>query len=136
MKKRDIEVEKCQTLFADLQKATLRLKEALDQPPTVFNQDSSIQRFEFTFEMAWKLMKSITTIDGLKAASPRQAIRQAATIGMIDNPKTWFDFLKKRNLTVHTYEEKIAQEVYQSAKKFVPYVEELLKNTQQYLSSF
>lgn len=81
-------------------------------------------------------MQTIVNENIKNVYGPKNVIRTAAQMGLIKDLNTWFDFLKKRNLTVHTYEEKIAQEVYQSAKKFVPYVEELLKNTQQYLLSF
>ena len=129
----DINKEKIKILLADLNKAFSRLKESLDQPPTVFNQDSSIKRFEFTFEMAWKLMKAVCEFEGVKTASPRQSIRQIADIGIIENPEDWFEFLKSRNLTVHTYKEEIATKVYKSAKQFVPYVQKLLFSVEKYL---
>jgi len=56
-----------------------------------------------------------------------------AKLGIIENPKTWFDFLTDRNLTVHTYKEQVAKKVYKSAKQFVPYVKKLLSSVQKYL---
>jgi len=39
------------------------------------NQDATIQRFEFTFELAWKLMKTILEEEGIKVVSPKNVIR-------------------------------------------------------------
>lgn len=130
---KELKKEKIELLYKDLNSATTRLNEALAQPPTTFNQDSAIKRFEFTFEMAWKIMKAICEYEGTKVASPRQSIRQIADIGLIDDPQAWIKFLKSRNLTVHTYKEEIAQKVYQSVKKFVPFVKKLISSVEEYL---
>ncbi len=128
---------KLQAQCEDLQKALGRLKEAAVLPGEVtIHQDATIQRFEFTFEIAWKLMKTIVELEGLSVASPRNAIRQAATVGIIDNPSMWLEFLGNRNLTVHTYKEEVAQKVYQSAKQFIPHVEKLLISVKDYLDKF
>ncbi|MGB9706468.1 MAG: nucleotidyltransferase substrate binding protein [Microgenomates group bacterium] len=50
---------KLESQYQDLQKAYLRLKEAVALPPTIINRDATIQRFEFTFELCWKLMNNI-----------------------------------------------------------------------------
>ncbi len=126
--------EKAEITAKDFEDALNRLKEASVQPPTEFNQDSTIKRFEFTFEMAWKLMKVLVELEGLEAASPKRSIRQAAVIELITEPEIWFKFLDSRNLTAHTYKERIARQVYQSAKEFIPYAENLLKSVKEYLS--
>lgn len=128
---------KLESQYQDLTKALDRLKEASLLPSdNTINQDATIQRFEFTFELCWKIMQTIVSQNKQNIYGPKNVIRVTAQLGIIDDPQIWFDFLEKRNLTAHTYDEKTAQAVYQAAKKFVLYVEELLKNTQQYLSSF
>lgn len=127
---------KLESQYENLTKALARLKEASILPSdNLINQDATIQRFEFTFELCWKIMQTIVNENKKNVYGPKNVIREAAQLELINDPIIWFDFLKKRNLTVHTYEEKVAQEVYQSAKKFVPYVEELLKKTHEYLTS-
>lgn len=127
---------KLESQYEDLAKALARLKEASLLPSdNPINQDATIQRFEFTFELCWKIMQTIVNENKKNVYGPKNVIRVAAQLELISDPKMWFEFLKKRNLTVHTYEEKIAQEVYQSAKKFIPYVEKLLKRTHHYLVS-
>ncbi len=125
---------KAQAQYSDVQKTLRRLKEAVKAAPTVMNQDATIQRFEFTFEACWKLMQTLTKEKNKEFAGPRNALRQAATMGLIDNPTVWLDFLNQRNLTVHTYKEEIARVVYKAAKEFVPYVEEFLQQVKKYLA--
>jgi nucleotidyltransferase substrate binding protein (TIGR01987 family) len=55
--------------------------------------DGVIQRFEFTFELGWKLMKAILLHQGLECASPRHCIKEAARIGMISDGDAWIEML-------------------------------------------
>ena len=50
-------------------------------------------------------MKRLLEMQGKEVHSPRATFRAAALEGYIENPETWFEFLKKRNITIHTYEE-------------------------------
>lgn len=124
---------KPQAQYDDLQKALVRLKEAVMLPGEVtIHQDATIQRFEFTFELSWKLMQSIEKENDINVYGVKTVMREAAKLGLIDDPIKWFYFLNQRNLTVHTYKEEIAQIVYQSAKDFIPYVEKLLTKAKDY----
>jgi len=122
---------KVESLITDLTKAKEKLKEAVNLPTTTINQDASIQRFEFTFELAWKLMQVLIKENGIDTYGVKSIIREAAKLGLIDNPGIWFDFLSKRNLSVHTYNEQIAQLVYDAAKNFVGVVEAFLSKVAQ-----
>jgi len=122
---------KVESLMTDLTKAKEKLKEAVNLPTTTINQDASIQRFEFTFELAWKLMQVLIKENGIDTYGVKSIIREAAKLGLIDNPGIWFDFLSKRNLSVHTYNEQIAQLVYDTAKNFVGVVEAFLSKVAQ-----
>jgi len=46
---------------------------------------------------------------------------------MIKDPKKWFDYLKARNLVAHTYNQKIADNIYRQALKFPKEIENLLE---------
>lgn len=88
-----------------LERALATLEEALAQPFSVIVRDAAIQRFEYTFELAWKLFRKVARIEGLEVNSPRQAIRaglkpcrfsqQVATQGHqglpgdVKEPKAW-----------------------------------------------
>lgn len=111
-----------------LKSALESLKKALSQDFNEFTRDAAIQRFEYTFELAWKAMKRALKEEGLETGSPKQIFRTAFQAKMIDDVETWFGLLKERNLTVHTYNEDTANEVYLSAKSFPPIVEKLIHN--------
>lgn len=70
-----------------------------------------VQAFEVSYALAWKTMKRILEKKGIDVRSPRDCFREAALNGMISNPKIWFGFIEKRNLTVHTYDEIVMESV-------------------------
>lgn len=71
----------------------------------------AIQAFEYTYEQAWKAMKRLLETRGIIVQSPRETFREAAINEMIEHPDVWFDFIKVRNITVHTYDEEEIAEV-------------------------
>jgi len=91
-------------------------------------QAGAIQAFEYCFELSWKIMKRLLEVRGKIANSPKETYRMAALEGFIKDPELWFDFLKKRNMTVHTYEEKEAQEVISVFSDFSQELQTFLKN--------
>ena len=89
-----------------------RLQAALAQPKSEWTRDAAIQRFEFTFELAWKATARRVRAEGLEASSPRRAIRKAVQLGLIADDAGWLEMLNDRNLTSHTYNEAVAEEIY------------------------
>lgn len=85
-------------------------------------RDACIQRFEFSIELAWKVSAKIM---GSKTTAPKMVIREMAQNGLISDPELWFDFVDARNKTSHTYDEDIAQKVFEEVKKFLPEGERL-----------
>ena len=70
-----------------------------------------IQRFEYTQELAWNLMKDYETYQGYtEIRGSRDAIRKALSIGLIDNP-LWLETIIDRNRTSHNYDESAANEI-------------------------
>ncbi|WP_160549673.1 nucleotidyltransferase substrate binding protein [bacterium 1xD42-11] len=67
-----------------------------------------IQFFEMTFELSWKVLKDYLESQGYDVKSPRETIKQAFQIGLIEEGHPWMDALSKRNLTTHTYDEVLA----------------------------
>lgn len=111
-----------------LHKALTRLNEALVAEPTQLNKDATIQRFEFTFELLWKTLKTYIEESGRNAMpnSPRDVFRVAADLQIIPDPKPYFDFLDNRNLSSHTYSQTQADAVYEVAKDFPAAVDQVL----------
>lgn len=85
-----------------------------------------IQAFEYCFELSWKIMKRLLNERGLVANSPKEVFRMAAREGFITNCELWFDFLIKRNMTVHTYNQNEADEVIGICTAFSLEVKEFL----------
>jgi nucleotidyltransferase substrate binding protein (TIGR01987 family) len=88
----------------------------------------TIQAFEYCFELSWKIMKRLLEERGKTANSPREVFRLGALEGFIDDPELWFDFLKKRNLTVHTYQETEIEKVLSICNPFSTGIKRFLKN--------
>lgn len=113
-------------IITPLLKAQKAFHLALAENKSDIVRDASIQRFEFCFELAWKTLKRILAFKGIEANSPRDVFREAARVSLVDDPIIWFEFLKKRNNTVHTYNEDIAEEIYKSLPQFKVELEKLV----------
>lgn len=72
-----------------------------------------IQAFEFTFEQAWKSIQKIAHSQGVEIGSPKAAFSYALQNSWISSSEEslWLQLLKDRNLTSHTYQEDLAQQV-------------------------
>jgi nucleotidyltransferase substrate binding protein (TIGR01987 family) len=120
----------------ELREAVLRLEEAVAQPENDMVRDSAIQRFEFSFELAWKALQLYLEHQGLEAGSPRQALKSAFTQGIIPDAEeadVWLKMLEDRNLTAHTYQKDLAMTIYQ---KIVNTYVKLLRGMSDKIQSF
>ncbi len=82
-------------------------------------RDAVIQRFEYTFELAWKNLKRVLEEEyGRRELTIRDMFREGAAVGLVAKPEDWLEFHRARNLTSHTYSRKTAKDVYKIAKKF------------------
>jgi len=94
------------------EKALLKLKDALSQNETEYVRDSVIQRFEFTFEMAWKSLRRILLDRGENVPdSAYETLQAAFKAGLIKDADLWRDIRDNRNSTSHTYQEIVAIKV-------------------------
>jgi nucleotidyltransferase substrate binding protein (TIGR01987 family) len=92
-------------------------------------RDGAIQRFEYTFELAWKTIKRYLEMYGLEKVdnlNNRDLFRAGFENGLINDASAWFDYLTDRNQTAHIYDQNIAAEVFDSAKGFLADVKYLL----------
>ncbi len=118
-----------------LQKAMDSLASAIErterEQPDDMLRDSVIQRFEYTYELCWKMLKRRLKLDApspeaIDEMSFREMIREGAERGLVDDPVAWFHYREKRNLTSHTYDEDVARDVYQAALAFLTDAQNLL----------
>lgn len=99
-----------------LRKLTAAVKIITDKSPREHDIDELLQeglrhRFEYTHEMAWKVMKDYEEYQGYhNIRGSRDAIRQALQIGMITDER-WMHSIVDRNLTSHTYNDESADEI-------------------------
>lgn len=102
-----------QQRFANFEKALHQLSEAIENNganPIAIIKEGIKQRFEFTHELAWKVMKDFLTEDGIKDIfGSKSATKQAFNKGLISEGQTWIDMIESRNNTVHTYNENILE---------------------------
>ncbi|MBI4971660.1 MAG: nucleotidyltransferase substrate binding protein [Candidatus Omnitrophica bacterium] len=112
--------------IASLEKACGTLEDAIGETYSDIVRDAVIQRFEYVFELAWKTIQIAGRFMGSSCSSPREAIKLAFKLEWITNPEMWLESMEARNQTSHTYNEILANEVYQTAKKFPGLVNSLL----------
>ncbi|MFH1846779.1 MAG: HI0074 family nucleotidyltransferase substrate-binding subunit [Candidatus Omnitrophota bacterium] len=111
-------LKRIEQTYSDYKKAVERLKEALEEDIAVNKVavDAVIQRFEFTFELSWKLAKIILAYNGVEVTLPRLIIKEAFKMKMINNGQAWIDMLEDRNKTSHIYDEDEALEIYEKIR--------------------
>ncbi len=86
-----------------------------------FLRDSAIQRFEFTFEIFWKLVKTaMKELEGVECNSPKSCMRELFKNRYIteEELRKLFQMVDDRNLTVHTYHEKLAEELFERLESY------------------
>ncbi len=74
-------------------------------------EEGLIQRFEYTHELAWKVMKDYAQYQGYtNIQGSRDAFRKAFEMGIIEN-KAWMESINDRNLTSHNYDDETVTEI-------------------------
>lgn len=118
--------------FSNYNKALGKLSEAIDlikrkhfieekvNPDSFENgndiiKEGLIQRFEYTHELAWNVMKDYAHYQGNSTvAGSRDATREALRLNLISDGYTWMDMISNRNKTSHTYNEETADEIFEN----------------------
>jgi nucleotidyltransferase substrate binding protein (TIGR01987 family) len=74
-------------------------------------KEGLIQRFEYTHELAWKVMKDYAQYQGYtNIQGSRDAFRKAFEMGIIEN-EAWMESINDRNLTSHNYDDETVAEI-------------------------
>ena len=105
----------------NLKRANSRLQEAAArdvEDMTLLEQEGMIQRFEYTFELAWKTLKDVLEHDGIvfDVVTPRDVIRQSVAAGQLPDDEAWMAMLADRRRTSHEYDEQHLLEVTESIR--------------------
>jgi nucleotidyltransferase substrate binding protein (TIGR01987 family) len=122
-------------ILTPLNKAFLSLKVAVDRaaqnPNDLEIRDGCIQRFEYTYELAIKMIKRFIKeeqplSENVNQLNYRDLLRLAGEIGLIEEIEPWFQFREARNQTSHAYDDIKAKDVFNTIKIFIPYVQNLI----------
>lgn len=112
--------EEIKSLFEQFKKAHLRLREALSiKGESDIKRDAVIKRFEFTYELIWKLYKKIARVQKLDYFSPKASFQFAFKSGLIEDEDLYLEIIDARNKTTHVYSEEEAKEIYNFIKEKV-----------------
>ncbi len=116
------------SLFAH---ALARLEEALARPEDAIVRDACIQRFEFTFEMAWRAIPERARVEGLDCVSPRDCFRTGFRLGLLGQDPRWLAMVEDRSRTTHLYDEETARKVYRALPGYVELLKHLLARLEE-----
>jgi nucleotidyltransferase substrate binding protein (TIGR01987 family) len=96
--------------FDNYQRAYGLLREAIEtaqlRPLSQLEKEGVIQRFEFTWELAWKVMKDYLQHNGtvFDTVTPASVIREAFAANLIADGDGWMEVLNTRNILSHSYD--------------------------------
>lgn len=96
--------------------------EALELPYSTIVRDAAIQRYEFTFELLWKSIKIyLQEHEGIEGNSPKSCFREIKAIFELTDEEIelCLQMCEDRNLSVHTYSEKLAKALYDRLKSYL-----------------
>ncbi|MEI7595380.1 MAG: nucleotidyltransferase substrate binding protein [Bacteroidota bacterium] len=99
--------------FSNFNKALSQLSEFVQKGRlNKFEEQGLIQCFEYTYELAWNLLKDYLEAEGNQnIMGSRSAISEAFKFGLIKDGEGWMEMFQDRNKTNHTYNEDTASEI-------------------------
>ncbi|RMD67247.1 DUF86 domain-containing protein [Candidatus Parcubacteria bacterium] len=106
---------------ADRVLATLESLLLEEQEANTVIRDAAIQRFAYSYEAVWKAAQHyLRVIEGLEEGSPKAVIRACVRTGIlrVDDGRVALAMVDDRNLTSHTYNEKLAAKIYRSLPEY------------------
>ncbi len=112
--------EEIQSLFRQFKEAFNRLKEAVDiEEESDIKRDAVIKRFEFSYELLWKIYKKIARLQKLDYFNPKACFQFAFKSGLIEDEELFLEIIDARNKTTYVYSEEEAKKIYNFIKEKV-----------------
>ncbi len=113
--------------LATYEQALTTFKEALLEHPSQLERDGAIQRFEYCFDLSWKTLKRFLEKRGLmNLNSPRSVFAAAFAENIIDDEVVWSNILLKRNASVHTYNQALAENLFALLPEYYEAMQKLI----------
>ena len=112
--------------FDNFDRAFVLLREVCDRGVDSLSQlekEGAIQRFEITFELAWKTLKDYLEESGVvvNPVTPRNVIKEAFAAKLLEDAQVWIDMMLHRNLLSHTYDITVFEAVLRTvAERYFP----------------
>jgi nucleotidyltransferase substrate binding protein (TIGR01987 family) len=109
-----------QAFLEALGRVLKRLQDGIAQPNADHDDlaiDGVMQRFEFTFELFWKVLKKILLSELVETTTPRDVLRKAYRYKIIDDEQAWIGMIQDRNLSSDIYCEETAREILMNIKQ-------------------
>lgn len=95
---------------------------------SALEREGTVQRFEFTLELAWRVVKDYLEEGGLVIvpASPKNVLKEGFSARVIDDGQVWIDMVDHRNLLSHTYDaRRFSAAVDAIQQRYLPAIERL-----------
>jgi nucleotidyltransferase substrate binding protein (TIGR01987 family) len=123
-----LDISSLQKAVASLERGIRRASAAGDDEEL---RDAVIQRFEYTYELCWKMLKRRLEMDHPHPAEVDQMsfqglLREGGERGLIEDVGRWMGYREQRNITAHTYDRTKAESVYATALEFIGDAKKLL----------
>lgn len=125
-------MKRLEQIESDFGKALKALEEALSQAESDLEVDGAIQRFEFSYELFWKLLRAYLQQEGIVVNTPKGCFKEAFGLGVLNSEETALRMVDDRNLTVHLYDKETSREVFDRIKSlYIVFLREALDRIQR-----
>ncbi|MDB5030400.1 HI0074 family nucleotidyltransferase substrate-binding subunit [Mucilaginibacter sp.] len=105
--------------LATFDRALKNFKESLLANPSQLERDGAIHRFEYCYDLAWETLKFYLQDRGIiDLYSPKSVFSAAYAEKVIDDEAIWSTIITKRNLSVHTYNQKLADSIFSELPEY------------------
>lgn len=105
------------------------LQALFSEPKSMIVRDATIQRFEYTVEAFWKMLKVyLLEVEGIDAASPKSVMREARNAKLLSDGDVALSLqmIDDRNISTHLYNEAMAEQVYKNIVQYFEFMQQVL----------
>ena len=137
MKKSELDLTNLRNTLASIKECYQDYCSQQDEKIKTYIKDSCVQRFEYTYETAKKIMNKFLKKEYDKSEKDltiNNIFREMYGLGLIENFEHWVDYREKRNLTSHEYDDKLTYPIIEIIPQFINDIEILLANLEKTLT--
>lgn len=109
-------MKRLEQIESDFGKALKALEEAIGQARSELEIDGAIQRFEFTYELFWKMLGGYLQQQGIVVNTPKECFKESFRIGLVLDEQATMKMVDDRNLTMHIYDRGTSRGVFDRIK--------------------